>query len=124
MGTDEGLMNQTASHGPVHGSSHYVKIWAILLVLLIVSICGPMLGIRSITLLTAFGVAIVKAVIVASEFMHLKTERKYVSYLLLTMLLLMAIFFYGVAPDVMKGSGQNWIRIPISETPVQTELHP
>ena len=110
-------------HSHAHGPSHYVKIWAILTVLLFVSICGPMIGIRSITLITAFGIAIVKAVMVASEFMHLKLERAYVSYILLTMLLLMAVFFFGVAPDVMTGGGQNWVRLPILEAPAQGNEH-
>lgn len=111
----------THEHSEAHGSSHYIKIWAILTVLLFVSISGPLVGIRLITLLTAFGIAIVKAVMVAREFMHLKIEKRLVSYILLTMLLLMAIFFYGVAPDVMTGHGQNWLRLPIHETQPMVE---
>ena len=43
-------------HGhEAHGERHYVKIWAILCVLLAVSIIGPMFGIRLVTLVTAFG---------------------------------------------------------------------
>ena len=105
----------SVEHSSHPGAAHYVKIWAILLGLLIVSICGPMMGVRAITLITAFGIAIVKAIMVASEFMHLKLEKKYVSYILLTMLFLMAIFFYGTAPDVMKGEGQNWMKLPIHD---------
>lgn len=123
MGTEEIVLGRVEAHGRAHGQWHYIKVWAILLALLIVSICGPMIGIRSVTLLTAFGIAVVKAVMVASEFMHLKVEKKYISYLLLTMLLLMAIFFYGVAPDVMKSSGQNWERLPLQEAPGQAEAH-
>ena len=54
---------------------HYVKIWGILLVLLVISICGPMLEIKVVTLITAFGIAIVKAWVVASYFMHLNIEK-------------------------------------------------
>lgn len=102
------------SHSHSHKQSYYVKIWAILLVLLVISILGPFAEIRALTLLTAFGVAIVKAVIVASEFMHLRLEKRYMIYMLLTMLLLMGIFYFGVAPDVMTGGGQNWVRKPIA----------
>lgn len=123
METEEAVLTRTQAHGQSHGQSHYVKVWAILTALLIVSVCGPIVGIRSVTLLMAFGVAVVKAVMVAAEFMHLKVEKKYISYLLLTMLLLMTIFFYGVAPDVMKGGGQNWLRLPIEEAPTQGEVH-
>ena len=91
-----------------HGIGHYIKIYLILLVLLIVSIIGPELGIRSVTLITAFGIAIVKAVMVASYFMHLNVEKRYIWYMLIGMLALVAVFFYGVAPDVMKSQGSNW----------------
>jgi caa(3)-type oxidase subunit IV len=111
MSADTHTTNHS-NHGNAHGPAHYVKIWGILLVLLVISICGPLLGIRALTLITAFGIAIVKAIMVAAEFMHLKIEKKYVSYMLITMLLLVGILFFGVAPDVMKGSGQNWIKLP------------
>lgn len=93
-----------------HGPEHYIKIWAVLLGLLIVSILGPMVGIRWITLITAFGIAIVKALIVAREFMHLRVERKIVTMILVSMLALTSVFFFGVAPDVMKTEGQNWVK--------------
>ena len=88
------------SHGEaVRNHSHaatYVKIWFLLLILLIVSIIGPEFGIRIVTLVTAFGIAIVKAVIVCAYSMHLNIEKKYVWYLLTTMLLAMGLFFAGV----------------------------
>jgi caa(3)-type oxidase subunit IV len=95
-------------HHPHHGPSHYVKIWAILLVLLVISITGPMLGVRVLTLITAFGIAIVKATIVAANFMHLKIEKKFVHYMLYTMLLVVFLFFAGVWVDVMRPGGQRW----------------
>jgi heme/copper-type cytochrome/quinol oxidase subunit 4 len=61
-----------------------------------------------ITLLTAFGIAFVKAGMVGAYFMHLNTEAKYVWYLLFTMLLLMGLLFMGVVPDVMMHTGNNW----------------
>ena len=67
-----------------------------------------MAEIRVLTLLTAFGIAIVKAYLVVVNFMHLNIEKRYISYLLATMLMLMLLFFAGVAPDVMKHKGQNW----------------
>ena len=100
-----------------HGQAHYVKIWGILLVLLIISILGPVLAPHlefgflkawMITLMTAFGIAVVKAYLVAANFMHLNIEKKYISYMLATMLMFMLLFFAGTAPDVMKHKGQNW----------------
>ena len=87
---------------------HYIKIWAILLVLLVISICGPMLEIKVVTLITAFGIAFVKAYIVASYFMHLNIEKKYITYMLLSMLILLLVFFFATAVDVMKFDGNNW----------------
>ena len=107
-----------------HGStpdSYYIKIWGILLVLLVISICGPMLEIKVVTLITAFGIAIVKAWIVANYFMHLNVEKRYISYMLLTMLVFMGVFFFGTAPDVMRDSGSNWIKKPISAPQVSEE---
>ena len=91
-----------------HGPAYYVKIWAILLVLLAVSILGPMVGIQWLTLITAFGIAIVKAYIVASRFIHLNVEKAYVSYFLITALVFISLFFGFVAPDVMKHDGHRW----------------
>jgi caa(3)-type oxidase subunit IV len=100
-----------------HGQAYYVKIWAILLVLLIVSVLGPVVAPHlefgflkawMITLMTAFGIAIVKAYLVAANFMHLNVEKKYISYMLATMLMFMLLFFAGTSPDVMKHKGQNW----------------
>ena len=92
-------------------TQHYIKIWGILLALLVVSICGPMLEIQVITLITAFGIAIVKAYLVAKHFMHLNIEKKYISFLLIIMLAFMFVLFFGIAPDVMNAEGQNWERV-------------
>lgn len=96
------------SHGPHHGPIYYVKIWALLLVLLVMSIAGPMLGHKILTLITAFGIAVVKALIVAAFFMHLNIEKKFVWYMLFAMLAMVGMFFFGSAADIMKPTGSNW----------------
>ena len=97
------------AHGAGHGvHRNYVKIWAILLVLLCVSVAGPFAGIRTITLITAFGVALVKAYMVAKNFMHLDVEKPIIHWLLLLVLVLMVLMFSGLSPDVMKDRGRNW----------------
>jgi caa(3)-type oxidase subunit IV len=93
-----------------HGSQHYVKIWGILLALLLISIGGPFIGIWWITLITAFGIAVVKAYLVAKNFMHLNVQPGFVVYLLSTVLVFMLLFFAGTAPDVMKHEGDNWVK--------------
>ena len=91
-----------------HTHPNYVKVWSILVGLLLVSVTGPMLGIPLLTLLTAFGIAIVKAYLVAKNFMHLNIEKRYIVYLLGTVLAFMALFFAGASPDVMEHRGTNW----------------
>jgi len=97
----------TGEHAAAH-HTNYVKIWAILLVLLAVSLAGPELGIRSVTLMTAFGIAVVKAYLVAKHFMHLDIERRFVVQLLTVCLGLMLLLFVATAPDIMKHWGANW----------------
>lgn len=93
-----------------HPTSFYVKIWAILLVLLMVSVAGPMAGIKWLTLMTAFGIAVVKAYMVAVNFMHINATPRFVTYLVTTTLVFMFLFFAGTAPDVMKNHGTNWVK--------------
>jgi caa(3)-type oxidase subunit IV len=96
---------QTEAH--VH-HPNYVKIWAILVALLIVSVVGSMSGVRAVILVAAFGVALVKAYLVAKNFMHITVEKRWVPYLLLVCLAFIVILFAGVAPDVMKHDGLRW----------------
>jgi len=91
-----------------HNDSFYIKTWAILLVLLIISVLGPEIGIQWVTLTTAFGIAIIKAYLVAVRFMHINATPRFVIYFVSTTLVFMLLFFAGTAPDVMKSSGTNW----------------
>jgi len=92
---------------------NYVKIWGILVVLLVVSVLGSMTHIRNVVLIAAFGVAVVKAYLVAKNFMHVTIE-----YLLIVCLLFVVILFAGVSPDVMKHSGLHWSN-PSANAPAQ-----
>lgn len=91
-----------------HGHTNYVKIWGILLVLLVISVAGPFLGHPIITLITAFGIAFVKAWLVIKNFMHLTIQPKVITYILATCLAFMLVFFAGTAPDVMEHEGARW----------------
>jgi caa(3)-type oxidase subunit IV len=106
-----------------HDHPNYVKIWAILLALLCVSIAGPFLGIKVVTLITAFGIAIVKAYMVAKNFMHLNIERRFVIYLIMTMLVFVLLFFAGVSPDVMKWEGDNWVKPKVEQASSHVTHH-
>jgi caa(3)-type oxidase subunit IV len=92
-----------------HSGPGYVRIWVVLLALLVVSVMGPMLEVPVVTAITAFGIAIVKAYIVVRYFMHLSVEPKYVGYLLASMVAFVLLFYVGVAPDVQRHEGQQWV---------------
>jgi caa(3)-type oxidase subunit IV len=97
------MSNEVPIHHP-----NYVKVWAILVILLLVSVLGSLSSIRSVVLIAAFGVALAKTYLVAKNFMHVNIEKRWVPYLLATCLVFMIILFAAVAPDVMKHSGQHW----------------
>lgn len=88
---------------------NYKKIYFILLGLLVVSILGPEIGIVWVTLVTAFGIALIKANMVIQNFMHLRTEKRIMKWMLATSVVLMFLLFAGVAPDVMKHEGHSWV---------------
>ena len=92
-----------------HEHPNYVKIWYWLLVLLAISVAGPMLEVPALTLITAFGIAIIKSLLVAANYMHLKFEKKIIWLLLILSLCLLGVFFFGTAPDIMMTEGDQWI---------------
>lgn len=115
-------MSDPSTHDAASGGGHpthhynYVKIWGVLLVLLVVSVVGPIVAGNFthnvklvLTLTTAFGIAFVKAFLVIKYFMHLTVEKRYIGFLLLAMLAFMLVFVAGVSPDVMKHEGQRWV---------------
>ena len=102
-------MAQHAHADAPHHETSYVAIWGVLCALLVVSVLGPMVvGVRFLTLITVFGIAIIKAYMVCRYFMHLNIEKKWVAYILGFMLALMLVFFGGVAPDVLEHDGLQW----------------
>lgn len=105
-------MSEHSEHqGEQHDAHHvnYKKIYFILVGLLIVSILGPEAGIVWVTLITAFGVALIKANLVVQNFMHLRWEKRIMKWMLSTSVVLMFLLFAGVSPDVMKHEGARWV---------------
>ncbi len=91
-----------------HTHPDYIKIYAALIALFIVSLLGPWFGVPMLTLVLVFSIAVFKAGLVAAYFMHLNIEKRYIWFVLFVMLTFMVVLYAGVAPDVMKQSGQNW----------------
>ena len=105
-----------------HAHPNYVKIWYWLLILLAISVAGPMLEIPWLTILTAFGIALVKTFMVAANFMHLKFEKKIIWYLLIIAITFLGVFYFGTAADIMNQSGQQWKDCIADNTCVEQRL--
>lgn len=102
-----------AAHDPAKEAEHlkrYFKIYLSLVVLFLISWAGPAVFAhnKTLVLLTAFGIALVKAYLVCANFMHLNVEKKYIIYLLTIALTFMFLFYAGASPDVMEHRGRNW----------------
>ena len=50
----------------------------------------------------------VKAFLVAKNFMHVNVEKRWVPYLLVVCIAFIVILFAGVAPDIMNHAGLHW----------------
>ncbi len=98
-----------AHHEPHH--LDYITVWKYLVILLCISVIGPMFGHKELTLITAFGIAVVKAFLVVKHFMHLNVEKRHVAYFVGTALVFMFLFYAGVSPDVMNHRGRNWSNV-------------
>lgn len=100
-----------AHHGEHHTPAHYKKIWALLCVLLVVSVLGPELEIQVVTLVTAFGIAGVKAYMVIKHFMHLDEEPPVIWYILITGIAFMFMMFAALSVDIMNHDGARWTNV-------------
>ena len=101
-----------SAHAESHAHPNYLKVYFILVALLAVSVFGPMLGIRVVTLIAAFGIALVKAYMVAKNFMHLNVEKRWIHWALGLALVFMVLLYAGISPDVGRDSGQRWVKTP------------
>jgi caa(3)-type oxidase subunit IV len=97
-----------------HAHPSYFKTYIILLILMFTSLIGSEIGaateIQAITLIAAFGIAVVKAYLVAARFMHLDIEKRYVVYMLTTCLAFMGLFYAAISPDIQRHTGTNWVK--------------
>jgi len=98
-----------------HKHPDYKKIYYSLLILLVISIWGPVFALNidnrtmlvGTVLLTAFGVGLIKATMVVAWFMHLDIEVKVVRRLLAVCIAFLILLFAGVAPEVLCFDGEN-----------------
>jgi caa(3)-type oxidase subunit IV len=80
-------------------SRHYLMIWIGLLALVLVSVAAASILPKVQALILIFAVAIVKALLVARNYMHLKNERAIIYALVLVPLAFVIILFFALFPD-------------------------
>ena len=86
-----------------HNDNHhpnYVATWITLVVLLGVSLAVASLS-KTLAVIMIFGVAILKAVIVGANFMHLRFEPRWLTLAVLFACCCLGFLWFGVAPDIV-----------------------
>ena len=80
-------------------SRHYLMIWIWLLALVIVAVAAAALLPKFQALVLIFAVAIVKALLVARNYMHLKYELAIIYAIVLVPLAFIIILLFALFPD-------------------------
>jgi len=79
---------------------NYVAIWFALLALFGVSVGAAYLGATRTATVLIFAIAVAKALLVVSYYMHLKFEPRWIVWLMLGALTCAAVLFWGLMPDI------------------------
>jgi caa(3)-type oxidase subunit IV len=80
-------------------SRHYLIIWAWLLALVIVSVAATSALPKLQAMLLIFSVAVIKALLVARNYMHLRNEKAIIYAMVLVPLAFVLILLFGLFPD-------------------------
>ena len=78
---------------------NYFIVWVWLMVLVIVSIVASLALPKSVALVLIFSVALVKALLVILNYMHLKYEKPLLYALVIVPLLIVAVLIFALFPD-------------------------
>jgi caa(3)-type oxidase subunit IV len=78
---------------------HYLSVWFWLMALVVVSVAAASLLPKLQAMLLIFTVAIIKALMVARNYMHLKNEKALFYALALVPLAFIIILLFGLFPD-------------------------
>jgi cytochrome c oxidase subunit 4 len=85
------------------GHPNYVAIWGILVSALLVSLFLGYMDLPVVAMVLIFTIAIVKAWLVVSYYMHLKYEPFFVVTIVATGLACLYFLFFGLVPDIVFG---------------------
>ena len=80
-------------------SRHYLMIWYWLMALVIVSVLAAFFLPKFHALVLIFAVAIIKALLVARNYMHMKNEKAIIYAMALVPLTFVIIFLFALFPD-------------------------
>ncbi|MDP2604038.1 MAG: cytochrome C oxidase subunit IV family protein [Deltaproteobacteria bacterium] len=80
-------------------SRHYLIIWLWLLALVVFSVAAASILPKTQALVLIFAVAILKALLVARNYMHLKNERAIIYAMVLIPLTFVIILLFALFPD-------------------------
>jgi len=78
---------------------HYLIIWVWLLALLVVSVVAASILPKLQAMILIFAVAIIKALLVARNYMHLKNERVIIYAMVFVPLAFVLILLFALFPD-------------------------
>lgn len=87
-------------------SRGYLMVWYWLMGLVIASVVAATLLPKPQALVVIFTMAVIKALLVARHYMHLKHERAIIYALVLVPLLFIVVFLFGLFPDFVYHAGK------------------
>ncbi|MCC7131632.1 MAG: cytochrome C oxidase subunit IV family protein [Gemmatimonadales bacterium] len=91
----------SATGNDYHGHPNYIKVWAWLVVALVMSLALGGLGNHRLAVALIFTLSIVKAILVLGNFMHLRWEPRLVWLIAGFALLCVVFLYFGVLPDLL-----------------------
>lgn len=94
-------MDEATSHEESHAHPNYVAVWTALVVLLVVGIAVGFLKDPVLGAVLVFGVATLKALLVAANFMHLRFEPLMVRVIVLSALACVFVVLIALIPDIV-----------------------
>ena len=84
---------------------NYVRVWGVLIAALVVSLLLALAHQQAIAAALIFAIAIVKALIVAGYYMHLKFEPRYIVITAVAGIVTLSILFFGLFYDIVQVYG-------------------
>lgn len=93
---------QTSELADYHGHPNYLMTWAILVALLFVSLALGHIGQKTLAIALIFSLAVVKAMMVLGNFMHLRWEPRVMWGMMIFGVVCACFFFFGVYPDIVR----------------------